>query len=278
MPPHLYMRGSHGHKPNRQGALPKVVVKHRDRLVQPPEAVAVGHELVRQVAEVLLVHPVIRVQVRDHDLLAIEAETRQLAVQPPPAVGHCARLAYDHAGLKRVQDVEEVAERRAKRLAQFGHVLATLKIRLTGDDRDHPQVSREVGIRQRLDSLIELLVRLRIGWDEGDVPELTRVRDRLLEGKQPLHAALLPDQAQYLATSALGGQLVAGSLQFSRAQLDARDQVGQLIVASLGVGQREGPLPPVDRQHAPNPPERYANADGQHDGAVQPVKVEAENE
>ena len=174
--------------------------------------------------------------------------------------------------------MEEVEERRAEGFTELCHILAALEIRLAGDDRDHPQVARVVCIRQRLDGLVQLLVRLGVCRDEGNVPELTGIRDRLLQGKQPLQAALLSDEAQNLAPSALGGQLVAGSVQFSGANLDALDQVGQLATASLRVGQRKGPLPPVDREHASNPPERHCNTDGQNHGPVEPVEVEAQNE
>ena len=154
-------------------------MEHRNRLVEPPEAVGIGDELVGQVAEVLLVDAVVRVQVRHDHLRGIEAQARQLPVQPPAAVRHRARLADDDARLERIEDVEEVPEPRPEDLAQLGDVLATLDVRLAGDDRDHPPVARVVGVGERLDRLVELLVRLRVGRDEGDVPELARIRQRV---------------------------------------------------------------------------------------------------
>ncbi len=73
MAPHLDVRGARGDQPNGQRALPQVVVEHRNRLVQAPIAVAIRHELVGEVAEVLLVDAVVGIQVRHDHMLGIEA-------------------------------------------------------------------------------------------------------------------------------------------------------------------------------------------------------------
>ncbi len=165
--------------------------------------------LMREIAEVLAVDPVVRVEVRDDDLPRIEAKTRQLLVEPAAAVRHRARLADHHSGLERIEDVEEVAELRPEELTQLGHVLAALEIRLAGDDRDHPHVFGIVRLGERFDRLVELLVRLGVGGNERHMPELVRIRQLLVQGHDSLEAALLLDQPVELPPAASRRELVA---------------------------------------------------------------------
>ena len=166
----------------------------------------------------------------------------------------------------------------AEDLAQLGHVLAALQIRLAGDDRDHPQVARVVRLGQGLDRLVELLVGLGVGRDEGHVPELARIRDRLPECDQAFQVALLVDEPAKLAPSAVSCQLVPGSLHLGRPDTDTLDQVGQFFKALLGIGEGERALSPVHGDDAADAPEGDGYADGQDHRAVQPVEVEAQDE
>ena len=166
--------------------LPQVVVEHRDRLVEPPEPVGIGQERPRQVAEVLRMDPVVRVEVGHDDLRRLEPQPHQLPVEPAAAVGHRRGLADDDPGLERIEDVEEVEEPVAEQLPQPGDVLAALRVRLAGDDRDHLPLARPVGLGQGADRLVQLLVRLGVGRDQRDVPQPVRVRERLATpGQQP---------------------------------------------------------------------------------------------
>ena len=128
-----------------------------------------------------------------------------------------------------------MAEARPEDLAQFGHVLATLQVRLTGDDGHHPHVPGIVGIGQGLDRLIQLLVRLRVRRDQGHVPELARIRDRLPERDQALQVALLAQQAFELAPAAVCRHLVPRRLKLLHADSNAFDDAGQVIQARLRV-------------------------------------------
>ena len=83
---------------------------------------------------------------------------------------HGARLADHHTRLKRVEDMEEVQELGTEHFTKLGHVLAALQIGLSGDDGNHSQVARIVGIRESLDRLVQLLVWLRVCRDQSDVP------------------------------------------------------------------------------------------------------------
>ena len=253
-------------------------MEHRDRLIQPPVAVLIGDELVCEIAEVLLVDAVVRVEVRDDDLRGIEAEARELAIQPSAAVSHRARLADDHTRLEWIQDVEEVAELRPEDVAQLGHVLAALEVRLAGDDGHHPHVARVVRVGQGLDGLIELLVWLGVCRDEGDVPDLARIRERLAQADKPREAALLVHQPVQLAPPAVCSRLVSGGIEFRDPDADALDQTRKLVMSALRIREREGSLAPIDRDDAADARERDGDADRQDDRPVHPVEVEADHE
>ena len=281
MSPHLDVGRAHGDQPDGQRALPQVVVEHRDRLVQPVVAVGIGHERIRQVAEVLPVDTVVRVQIRDDHLVGIEAQPGKLPVQPPSAIGHRARLANHDPRLERIEDVEEVAETRPEDLPQPDHVLAALEVGLAGDDRDHLEVARKVGLGQCLDGLVQLFIGLGVCRNQGDVPDLAWVRQRLSRGGQPQHAAQVAsfgDEPPLLPLPASRGQLVARSAQLRDTPIDELDQAWQLVVTGLWIRQRESALPPIDRHDPAHPAERDAHADSQLSRAVQPVAVEAQDE
>jgi hypothetical protein len=173
--------------------------------------------------------------------------------------------------------VEEVLELTAEDLAQPGHVLPALKVRLASDDGHHAHVARVVGGGQGLDGLVELLVGLGVGGDQRHVPDLPRVRDRLAASDQTLELALLIDQPAQLAAPAGGRGLISRPAQLGGSQGDRGHQAGQAGQAGLRIGQGEGPLAPVDGHHPAQPPERDQDADRQHGRPVEPEAVEGQH-
>src|SRR6266536_3433371 len=103
-------------------------MEHRDRLEEPPEAVRIGEERVGQIAEILGVDTVVRVEISDDDLGRVEAEAYEPPEQPAPAVRHRRALADHDARLEGVQDMEEVEELVAEQPAKPGDVLSPLEV------------------------------------------------------------------------------------------------------------------------------------------------------
>jgi len=222
---------------------------------------------------------VVRVEVGDDDLAGIEAQAVELPKEPPPAIGHRAALADHVARLERIEDVEEVEEAAAEDLSQAGHVLTTGRVRLAGDDRDHPPAGRPVGLGQGPDGLEQLLVRLGVGRDQGHVPEAIRVRHRVAPpGEEPEEVLALGAQAAQLAPSTFGGFVLSGSGELldppgdrRRAAFDEGDAPGH-------VAKGEGPGPPVDIHGPPDLDRCHGHAAGQHRRLVEPVDVEGQDE
>ena len=161
---------------------------------------------------------------------------------------------------------------------QLGYVLATLQVRLAGDDRDHPSVARVVRVREGLHCLVELLVRLRVCRDQSHVPDLARIRQRLVEVDDPLQIPLLVQELAELPAAALSRRLVTRMRELGDARTHLLREPGQLIEAFLRVGQRKGPLSPVHGDHPTDAAIGDRHADGQNGGAIEPVEVEAQRE
>ena len=179
----------------------------------------------------------------------VEAEARQLAIQPAAAVRHRARLADDHARLERIEDVEEVAElgRRtiSRSLATFSRPLMSVSRVMIATMR---MSTRVVRVRKRLDvsysfSYGSVYVGMsatcqswrgsgnRLVQARPGAPGVaSRRRDGRSSRRPPRAASLLPGGIEF---------------GFTRRRT-AVDQPGQLVEPAARIRQREGPLPPVD--------------------------------
>ena len=184
---------------------------------------------------------VVRVEVGDDDVDGVVAKPDDLAVQPAPAIGHRRALADDDAGLERVEDVEEVDEPVGEEVVQPGHVLATLEVGLTVEPA-------------------------RVGQRRAASCE---------EADQVAPLALEPVE---LATTTGGGQPLAAPAKLGDPVPDERLQAVDLGQPRPGVGQRERSRPPVRRGRLADPAEGHTHAAGHHDGLVEPVEVERQDE
>ena len=114
--------------------------------------------------------PVVGVQVGDEDAPRIHAlSANQLPVQVPAAPGHGAAFADHDPRLQGIEDMDELRERGAELALQGVHVAASLLVGLAGDDGADLPLHRPVGLCQRPDGAAQLVERLGVGRDQGQV-------------------------------------------------------------------------------------------------------------
>ena len=122
------------------------------------------------------------------EVVALVGETLH---HPAAAPVHGRRLADHDARLERVLDVVEAREPVAELLLQPGHVLPARLVRLAGDDADHLQLGRVVGLDDRLHRPLQHVVRLGVGRDDAEVGVLSGSAAPLGDGfpalLQPVH-------------------------------------------------------------------------------------------
>ena len=150
--------------------------------------------------EVLGVDAVVRIKVRDQDLVEPVAFLGQHPHHPAPAPVHGGGLADHDPRLQRILDVVEALQPAAELLLEPGHVLPSGLVGLPSDDPDHGQLGRVVRIDDRLDRALEHVVWLGVRRDDAQVVVLQRVVGaRLLVGaacRQPVfgHVAAHPPE------------------------------------------------------------------------------------
>ena len=172
---HLPLRRAGGHDPHRHRHLPDVVVEERHRLPDRVVPERLPDVVPADPREVLRMDAVVGVEVGDQDLGEVEALLVEHAHHPAPAPVHRRRLPDHDARLERVFDVIEAAEPRPELLLQTSDVLPSGLVGLAGDDPDHLQLVRIVGVDDRLDRALEHVVRLGVGRDDRQVDVLQRV-------------------------------------------------------------------------------------------------------
>ena len=139
-----------------------------------------------------------------------------------------------------------------------------LEVRLAGDDRDHQPVARIVGLGQRADRLVQLLERLGVGRDEGDVEQPARVGDGAPAGAGGGRGPAAPARAARARADRRPRPAARPRRSSSAIRVaDERDEPLDLGQPGRRVGQGERPGPPVGGHRPTHPAERDADAAGQ---------------
>ena len=130
-------------------------------------------------SEVLGVHPVVGVEVRQQHPLGVVAFRAQPPVHVTAAPVHGRRLAGNQGRLHGVFDVVEPGQLVAELLLQPGHVPPAGLVRYPRDDPDQLQLLRVAGVDDGLNSGLQHVVGLGVGRDHAQVVVVQRVRPAL---------------------------------------------------------------------------------------------------
>ncbi len=223
-------------------------------------------------------HAVVGVEVGDDDPMRIHAALpHQLSIQVAATPGHRAALADHDPRLERIEDVDELRECAAELGLEGLHVGDAGLVRLARDDRADLALRRPLRIGESADGVPQLLERLGVGRDEGQVDQVVRRWWRLRQRLDRSQLRQLAPQPPPLPTARTSerddAERLARQVGAERREAGFEDRS-----AGRRIGEAGKPLGPVDGKHVADPSEGDDHRAAEPERAAQPVEVEAQDE